>query len=220
MPFDVRAHLEARAEIPDFTLVEFGYGQCPIYGRQPHHFTGQQAYIGIEAGLRDREKAKARADRLNTAQEEGKNIRFMFVDVGYGEVVPATVYHHGYEEYRGVYNPKTPLDSSIADETFAGNIFCDPLTTDYERTLALMSEMGRVTKLNGLVIMRETITPHYVYAVGEFTTSRSGLDIVDYVRPDTEPLWHQLEAFYGTGLPHDYSPPLPDSYYLFLRKVC
>lgn len=210
---EVPKYLQSRASNSSFTMVEFGYGHCPVVKLQPHEFQGDQVYIGIEAGMRTKSAADiAIAMRQLHAH---KNAFFMVHDIGQGEVYRPDLRSDD-EEYKGDYKAETVLPGNIADEVFASNVFCDPLIArSWLRTTNLLAEMSRVMASSGVAVLRETITPWEVDAIGPYSLERAGLTMLDRITPEQQ-AWGDLEQVYGS----EYrSPAFPESYYLFLGKA-
>lgn len=213
--FSVENYLEQRRTMPAFTMVEIGHGHCPVIGIQPNGFRGQQAYIGIEAGMRtlaDNQAAQTAQFRTRYASQ---NAFFLLHDIGEGKMVWPNPYSDE-EQYHGEYNTQTILPDNAADEVFVSNVFCDPLIArDFGRTMLLLNEVSRLVDNSGTIIMRETITPWEVGAVVPEVLDAVGLQQVGTVTPSDGKDWRTLERTYGCE--HD-SRPHHKSYYKFLGK--
>jgi hypothetical protein len=213
--FELDTYLQERAENPSFVMVELGHGLYTLVDQQPHSFTGQQAYIGIETGLRGWDESLAR-DAMQARIH--LNAFFLVQDIGSGERFfnPTSAN----EWYEGEYNAETILPAGAADEVVASNVFCDPMIGNSRRyTGALLDEMGRLVTDTGKVILRETLTPEYIRHIDEATLAHAGLRTTQRITalPDSD-AWEKLELLYGTrsGL-EDYRPDA-QSHYLILEK--
>ncbi len=174
-------YLEQRARDPSFVMVELGHGRYPMVGQQPHDFTGQQAYIGIETGMRD--------DSSD-------------------------------EYWDGEFDPATILPDGAADEVVASNVFCDPLIgMEWAYTKRMLGETARLVADNGVIVLRETITPWKVVWMDDKTLAEAGLETVERIRPEDTTEWENLEQVYGTHSGIIEYNPYPSAYYLFLAKA-
>lgn len=214
--FEILDYLEERALNPSFVMAELGYGRLPIVGQQPHSFTGQQAYIGIEAGMRGRASAEKRALRLRE-EHSGINAFFLMHSLGEGRIKGK---RFGNTRYRGDFDTETILPERAADEVVVSNVFCDPLIArDQGRTIALLQEAARLVTPAGKVVLRDNVSPEAVEHIHHHSLRRAGLEAVRRIRPSDTGDWKDLEQVYGTHYDvHDFHPP-PESYYLFLAKI-
>jgi hypothetical protein len=221
--FDVESYLNHRDDASPFTMVEIGHGPNPVVFKQLG-FSGLREYIGIEAGLRDRRGGlSARLTQLKAAHPE-QNAEFIFHDLG-GVVVydpeqdPDDALADSW--YEGDYKPRTVLDHGIAVEVLLNNVLGDNHTADIpENGQALLVEAARLLKDDGVVIIRESITPFRVHFTKDFLAS-TGLGKVaklrgdDYDRINT---WDELEKRFNAGQPlSPYTQPM--SFYAFLKPA-
>jgi hypothetical protein len=219
--FDVGNYMQQRAETAPFAMIELGHGRYPLVANQPNFFTGDRTYTGIEAGMRSGlAKAEERRDELG-AEYKDVNATFMVHDLG-----GAAVYENddfADVHYRGGFQPQTPLPAESGDEVVASNVFGDPLVADdFGRTMGLLTEMSRLTSPQGVVILRETITPDQSSFLHEsaqwYTAEYAGLQVLGRVAPYTMD-WEELELFYGTHKEWAQSAvPPSEAFYLFLAK--
>lgn len=210
--FSVDSYLEARAQSPNFVMVEYGYRENPAALVADADFTNNRAYIGVDAHIRDPigEASSSLKKRLNRV--EGQNVFFVDQDLG------GTLLFDDPElgcDYVGKYDAQTILPDNVADEVFASNVLCDPMVADYQdRTYSFVAELARVTSGAGYIVLRETISPREVRfldeAIGIF-----GLEKVMTVEPDSSE-WETLERSYS---PHLISVMAKSSYYMYLQKT-
>lgn len=211
--FEVLDFLDSRASNDSFTMVELGHGNYPVVDLQPHSFTGQQCYIGIEAGMRGqgKELAGKRAEELFA----GKNAFFIQHYIGEGKVTQQEI-HSNDQNYDGEYRTETVLPAGIANEIVASNVFCDPLIAlSWSRTVCLLQEVSRLLDRTGTAVLRETITPGMVDAIGDVSLKKAGLRQLARVTRMTGNTWQALENVYGV----EQLPGRWDGYYLFLGKT-
>ncbi len=211
--FEVLDYLETRASNDSFTMVELGHGRYPVVDLQPHSFTGQQCYIGVEAGMRGQGKefAAKRTQELFV----GKNAFFLQHYIGEGKVTQKDILSND-QTYDGEYHTETVLPAGIANEVVASNVFCDPLIAlSWSRTVCLLQEVSRLLDRTGTAVLRETITPGMVDAIGDVSLSRARLQVLARVTPMMGEAWQALENVYGV----DQLPGRWDGYYLFLGKT-
>lgn len=215
--FDIQRHLRARQEDPSFSLAEFGHDIYPIAYSQGFRFVGRRFYVGFEGWLYDPEGARQRyLDERNAIQGDGQNIHFIRQELGrYGFIdgFPAD------EVYEGDYDPVTCLDEASISEVVAINVLTDPLVADDPgRSLGLLSEMRRIVRPDGLVVLRETITPHYRDCIEEGVVARAGLELVARLTSaGVDPgKWQALERVYEDNL-LPVTEPAEGSYYAILQ---
>lgn len=211
--FELQPFLEQRTANPSFTLVEIGHGNCPVVDLQPHPFTGEQCYIGLEANMR------GQGVHYSSKRAEGpfthKNAFFLQHYLGMGKVTERNVLSNN-QSYEGEYHAETVLSIGIADEVVASNVFCDPLIAkSRERTVGLLKEVARLLAPTGTAVLRETITPAMVVHIDAESLGEAGLRIVSTETPSEAENWRSLESLYGIWR----SPNPTKGYYLFLGKV-
>lgn len=215
--FSVDTYLDRRATNPSFVMVEIGHGGLPVAYQQNPGFTGQRAYIGIEAWLRDRwNRQRDRKVDQHNALRQGQNIFYVAQKLGgsvlYDEDNPR------YSWYEGEYDPKTLLPDGTADEVFLSNVFCDPHIADSrDATTRLLSEAVRLAESSGMIVLRETITPHKTVYLTSRLIDDYGLRVEGGVIPSDENAWSKLEELYKAE-PSKMGPSY-GSYYLFLSKT-
>lgn len=211
--FEIARYIDSRASISPFTLVEIGHGPYPVAEQQPHDFTGDDVYIGIEAGMRSESGTVNEKLRELRLRNTTRNIFFIKHDIGQGRIIhpdPGS----DEEDYDGEFNVETILPSKIADEVVASNVFCDPLIgNSYRRTTDLLQEISRLLTPTGIGVLRETISPWRVNPLGFFLLQNVGLKEVYKVTPEDSETWRSLEAVYGNS---NTGEPFDSSYYLFL----
>jgi hypothetical protein len=215
---DLAAHLERHDHQPIFRMVEIGHGTAPVAYQQPTGFTGQRSYVGIEAGLRDLHGDLWTDLEKLQAEHPDQNVTFIPQGVGrHGEMRRRSVFSLvGQTVYLGAYNPQTTLEDGSADEVFLNNVFGDPhLALSGKRTRSLIKEVSRLTADDGIVVVRESMTPHWSkWRLNDKLLASVGLErLQDYTYFDPE--WRQLESRYkNKRLPSGY----PD-FYRFLAKT-
>jgi hypothetical protein len=214
---DVVEHLDQRAENPAFIMVEFGHGGVPTAYKQPS-FTGGRAYVGVENWLRDPWHRQRNHVIKLEAEHPGQNVSFITI-ASQGEMVRDEDGRERDVYYIGDYSAETVLSDECADEVFLSNDFCDPLIGwNQDRTDKLLAEAARIVSREGVVVVRETITPSYA-KLGERVLAEVGLNVRRKLPHVTrfDHIWQQLEAVYdGEPWPRSLHP---QSFYLFLAKT-
>lgn len=212
--FDVEAHLKQRAENESLVMVELGHGNYPVFKQQPFEFTGQRAYIGIEAGMRSgRRRAEIRAKAWRR-QNAGTSAFFVVQSIGKGK--PKGDFRNHTERWLGNYDPRTILPDDAADELFLSNVFCDPFVAhSVTNTGRLSAETSRLLAPEGTMVLRETATPDYVQFL-EQALPKLGLSVLGQVHSSNAVTWAKLEEVYGTHKDRRDLELSSDSYYLFL----
>jgi hypothetical protein len=201
-------YLESRNR-DDFILVELGHRLTPILPNQKP-FIGSRAYIGVEADLRnpygmfDKEmqdiKDEYRSQNVFFTKHDTGG-RAVFIDEGVSK------------EYEGEYNAKTILPNGVADEVFVGNVFGDYHIAWHKNTQKLLRECSRIVDPNGMIVIRETITPHNVQITDE-ELAVEGLRIACKINEGAD-IWCSMEDIYsGSKLRLSN----PNSFYLVLQK--
>lgn len=214
--FNVDTYLDSRANNPSFVMVEIGHAGLSVAYQQTPGFTGQRAYFGVEAWLRDEwGRQRERQEEQHKALGDGQNIFYIAQELGgvacYDEEDPR------YSWYDGEYNPKTSLPDSIADEVFISNVFCDPhVAYSPDATSKLLAEAVCLVDPNGLIVLRETITPGKVGFLTNSLVHTTNLKVEGVARPTNYGIWDKLEEAYNAE-PRKHAPSL-GSYYLFLSK--
>lgn len=228
-PFDTLAYLQERAKKDTFVMVEFGHDSLPVAYHQSRPFTGNRAYIGYEAWMRDYEGEKKSRLLERHSQYDGDSTNIHFQTLALGGMV-RTLADENEESverwFEGEYNPATPLPDESVEEVLLGNVFGDPhISYAQSRTNALLSEATRILNNDGLIVIRETITPHNsrtskedlarwprMKTSLESSIEAHGLDVLGYTTPQDKE-WQALEnefmseRYYNKG-----------AYYLFLSK--
>lgn len=214
--FSVSDYLDRRSETSPFVMIEFGHGPYPLVANWPNFFTGERAYIGVEACMRSgKAKGERRREDLSEYYDD-INAIFLTHDLGGSENEFAV---SSDEWYEGAYEAETVLCDGAGDEVVASNVFCDPyIGRNFDRTNRLLGEMSRLAG-DGIIILRETLTPSEVTYVNHIA-SHLGLETLTEVTPLDSFTWERLESFYGTHKGQSSSiNPRPDGYYLFLAQV-
>lgn len=218
---DTLGYLEQRRSSKHLKAVEFGHGVLPIAFKNPT-YTGERFYTGVETWFRGchpslpenfKEKTIARLDSDPTLRDQ--NITLIHHEPG-GEIVvdPDTLHKLSFDSwYTGPYDPETSLDSGMTHEVFASNVFNDPHTAhSKERAQLLLNELCRIVSDEGVVILRETITPER-FSVTDEMIRNAGLFVAAKITPDMIDQWSALEdEFAGEKW---YAK---NSFYLFLKK--
>jgi hypothetical protein len=174
--------------------------------------------IGIEAGLRDlRGDLWTDLEKLQ-AEHPDQNVTFIPQGVGRnGEMRRRSIFSLvGRTFYLGAYNPRTALGDGSADEVFLNNVFGDPhIALSGRRTKGLIKEASRLAADDGMVVVRESMSPHWSHwRLSDKLLASVGLTrLQDYTYFDPE--WRRLEPRYKNKiLPSGY----PD-FYRFLAKT-
>lgn len=212
--FDVAAYLDERDTNTSFVMAEFGHDAQPVAYRQPQGFTGNRAYIGFEAWLRDPDGDKQKRVRSLHEQYKAQNDNIFYHTLALGGMV-RSVTENGQTEkwFEGEYNPATPLPDRSAEEVFIGNVFGDHYVKhSADRSAALLNEAARIVADDGVVIIRETITPVNTQLHLEELFHEAHMTVLDRITPeDTQ--WSALQERFS------YEPSYSNgSYYLFLKK--
>lgn len=218
---DATEYLEQRRCLEHLKAVEFGHGVLPIAFKHPT-YTGNRYYIGVETWFRgchpslaenfkDKTTAKLNGDPVLKKQ----NITLIHHQPG-GEIIvdPGDIDRPHWESwYNGPYDPRTELKDGVANEVFVSNVFNDPHTANSrERSQLLLFELARVVSDEGVVILRETITPDRFNLTDEMIHD-AGLFIAAKITPEMVDAWEALQQeFAGENW---YSK---DSFYLFLKR--
>lgn len=217
--FNIGNYLQQRDNDPNFVMVEVGHGGLPVAYQQPEGFTGQRAYIGLETWMRGgAERGQKWISDLIAKKAVSDHIFYMHYEPGGAlHTEPRSPDSDRMEvSYIGPFDTRSLLPDAAANEVFASNVFCDPhLSYARDRTHALLEEMARITDQNGMIILRETITPAFVSEIDRTMLDEIGLEVAALETDDTTDTWDQLERYYaGERFTHN----LPGSYYLFLSK--
>ncbi|MES2631137.1 MAG: hypothetical protein V4611_04210 [Patescibacteria group bacterium] len=211
---DVIDYLTQRAEMDSFLMVEFGHDAHPVAHQQSRPFTGDRAYIGFEAWLRDPEGKKKDAIQKTSEVYSDSNHNIHFQTLALGGIV-RSITEDGEQQkwYEGLYDPTTALPDGTAEEVLLGNVLSDPyLVYSHERTGAMIDEAVRILADSGVIVIRETIRPDRVGAAFEASIAARDLKVLARVTPEDEQ-WEALESQFVAD-PY-YAP---DSYYLLLSK--
>lgn len=213
--FSIEEYLAQRDDAGrTFTMAEIGHGGVPVAFKQPVPFAGERTYIGLENWMRG---DKSWTQRLMAKRSFDDNVFFMNYESG-GAVHSASEGGRVERWYSGPFDTESLLPDESCDEVFASNVFCDPyLAYSRERTQKLLHEMQRVTAKDGMIVLRETITPVFVDEIDTTMLLEIGLqpvhiEDVECADPET---WGMLEERYNGESMHDR---YPGSYYLFLAK--
>lgn len=162
--FELGSYLQERTEKPDLIMVEFGHGPVPVAHQQPFNFDGQRAYIGVENWMRDPlSESREAIEEIREDRDGSDNPNVFFITRQLdGEVHREFDEESSYSWYEGPYAASTHLPDGAAHEFFASNVFSDPLIAfNDERMSSLLREGTRVTDDEGILILREVITPTY-----------------------------------------------------------
>ena len=216
--FNLGAYLEQRNQSHNFVMVEFGHGLRPAAFRQSVEFTDQRVYIGIEPWLRNSRSNGER--RLYHLQAENSEQSISFIDQDLDKGGTRTQRRLSRVGrvlgFVGLYDPSTILPDGAADEILLSNVFGDPqVAGSKKRTKRLLDEVGRLTAEQGMVVIRETITPlNAQHSLTKIALQNAGLKAAKCYSP-TDEKWESLEAVYGAGKRYWHS----DRFYQFLIKT-
>ncbi len=119
-------------------------------------------------------------------------------------------------EYEGIYKFDAPIESKSCDEIVISNVFGDYHVAASTRHMsAVLDEACRVVKPDGMIVIRETITPDESnLPLTELVKNNPGIDIFARVNPSSN-VWNQLERIYG-NIDSTAFPYTPQQYYLFI----
>lgn len=222
--FSIEDYLEQRNAKADLVMVEFGHGGIPVAYQQPEGFTGQRAYISLEAWLRHSEESAHNIRTKLADKAFGQNIFFMTIPTG-GQInlVEIEGRERPERQYSGEFRSRSELPKRVAHEVFASNVLCDPhIAFNPDRTVTLLSEMARLLDRDGTLVLRESDTPLFVRCITPDVLDLLGLELRGLERKDDSPSWDLLEDHYNGNtsplLPPRDSLTKPDSFYLFLGK--
>lgn len=226
-PFSINDYLIKRQNDPNFVMVEAGHDSVPVAYQQPSNFYGQRAYIGIESWIRDPWNVKReQLNKLHNAYANGQNVFYVTHNLG-GKAYKDPAGNRTY--FDGEYEAATVLPDSIASEVFLSNVFCDPVVAQVaDRVENLLTEVTRLVDQNGVIVLRETLTPDCTYYFTNDLMASKGLECRAIIRPTDTQTWNDLETLYS-GKPYKWLTdvstaryefdPIPQSYYLFLSKI-
>jgi hypothetical protein len=211
---DIGSYLPLR-DRSEFVLVEIGHGSHPIaYDQAP--FTGERAYIGIECWLRD--FAGIRRDALEEMHSTYKKQNIFYVDLNVGE---ATDYDQSESLYEGEYEAETLLPVEAADEVFLSNVFGDPKIASMEgHTQSLLNEVSRLISKNGVVVIRETLTPKMcLETLCADVIEAAGLKLASEIKYHRDSLFLDLEKIFNPRKNSYFNVINDKSFYIFLAKT-
>lgn len=218
-PFNVEAYLLQRDEAPAFVMVEFGHGARPVAYQQTK-FSGERAYVGVEAWLRDPDYRKRRQVEKLSAEpaHSTQNVFYLTQTLSDAEAVDSTPMAVTYYNNHGKnYETATLLPDKAADEVFLSNVFGDPHVAKVPRnTTKLLTEVARLLDKNAIIVLRETITPEMV-DLDERGLKAAGLRVLEDVDQTSTHTWAQLERRYNGDTDSPYL--VPGSFYRFLAKT-
>jgi hypothetical protein len=209
--FNVQDYMGNRDVREDFVIVELGHNAVPI-ARNQQNLTGNRAYIGVEAWIRDRKHSHY----LQHLGDSALKNTFFIDQYLYPEMEHATDrLSHDAEVFSESYDPTTILPNNAADELFLSNVFGDPhIYASPDRPRLLLQEATRLLAPNGTMVIRETLTPHFPQSA----LTDAGLHIVhrqDY--GDNEIFWGELESVFNGG--NRFALVEPTSFYLFIQST-
>lgn len=198
--FNLEGYLARRELDPSFVVAEIGHRTDPIVFYLDN-ITGQRAYIGFEAWLRDKPPLGNDGDiglglEMLRIMTKGKNAFFLNQPLG-GEV-ELTTGRYIHSIYTGDYNPETVLPDGAADELFIGNAFGDPhIANERRRVISLLLESARLIGPTGTLVIRETTSPRRAQAqLDEVSFRDNGLDVIGYYDQSMQDKWAALETAY------------------------
>jgi hypothetical protein len=190
--FEIGNYLEERNAKTDLVMVEVGHGAHPVAYQQPFEFTGDRAYIGLEAWLRAEvdERPKDLEKLRKRKQSSDHNIFYL---------------------NQGV-DCQSRLPQGAADEVLLSNVLSDPFID--LRAENLLGQAAKLAGDTGTIVLREVITPSYSRAKDPAVLKAAGLQ-VKLKAGRNDDLWDELEELYRGNRT---VPPRSGSYYLFLSK--
>lgn len=210
-------YLERRKGATSFKTVEFGHGMTPIWLRNPEAYSeGTHSYLGVEQWLRGYDSG---AKELQKKVPNGLVGTIQHVaQSAVGEVLRSYDQKGAEIWYEGDYSAKAEVEDSSIDEVVASNLLTDPMVAHHhQRVTVALAEMHRIVSEQGVVVLRETITPDNTQYL-EQSIVESGLEVADRVtRARDSQSWTALEQVYNG----DISMRLPNnrSFYLLLTKA-
>jgi hypothetical protein len=214
--WDVQYYLAERAVRASFMMVEIGHGGEPAAYCQPN-LSGQRAYVGVEAWLRDAQGKKREHLRSLEAKRPDQNVAFIDHNVD-PDTTPPLPADPARMRHSRPYKPRTILPDEAADEVLFSNVFGDPHVADSsKRTANLLREARRLVDEEGIIVIRETITPESaMLRLTDETLEDTGLQsVARHWYPSRR--WQQLEKTYaGKGLDRF---PKPMNFYQFLARI-
>lgn len=221
--FDLSKYLAERTSRPSFMVVEFGHGYRPLAFHQGS-FTGQRMYVGVEAWMRNIEDVAR--NELKTLEDKSPHQNVAFIEAVSSRAADKLRKYRTEDE--DPYDPRVMLPDNAGDEVFLGNVFGDPyIATSERRTGLLLHEVSRIAASNGVIVIRETVTPEKSRrSLTPEVIASAGLRMVaDYKRTDDTTsnhgiLWRQLEAVYRPRKQQYWdNPTVKDQhFYLFLSR--
>lgn len=128
------------------------------------------------------------------------------------------IHHSGDERWQeGSYTPYVTSEADSEDEVVASNLFGDPDVADSASiTQAVLVQMSEIAHPDGLIVLRETITPERVrHVYNETFLGKVGLRSYLTYQAINSPLWKTLESLYDGG---KAQPQSLESRYIFLKK--
>jgi hypothetical protein len=215
--FDLFEYIHNRYIRNNLIVVEIGHGRNPIVARI-NDLTGQRAYVGVEAWLRDRshQSRDVVADFSDWARKNNRNVSFIDQPLpGFAELSREDDFFvSSNTTYVGEYDPATILPNNAADEVYLSNVFGDPHIAKTEgATDKLLEEVARLIDPSGMIVVCENITPQLAGLNSE-RLERSGLKEVASFTPDMEYEWSLLSKIYD-----NYTTPLYGGFFKFIAKT-
>lgn len=216
LAFDVEKYLGDRSRNPSLVVVEFGHGDNPIALKNLRFYRGDREYIGVEANLRDR--AGDSRKMLDEIVQKNPFRNLTFLNHELGGKLELVMDKELAEFYDGEYNARTKLNDEVANEVFLANVITDPIVANSEkRVLSLLGEVARISKPEGIIVMKETITPNCTpYLTDENLAKRGLMKIKEVMFTQERPVWLKLEHIYGPRRSHMIDS---GSVYRFLAKT-
>ncbi len=199
------------------SVTEFGHNIYPICLTANALTTPYERYTGIETWYRGGSEAKSRLeDKLRTVDGSktdnyNRSIRFITHDSG------ITIHREGSDRWQeGSYTPYSSSELGHEDEVIASNLFGDPdIAESIALTQTLLAQMAEITRPNGLIVLRETITPERVRPFSKAFLGEIGLKGYMTYKTTDSPLWKRLESIYDGS---KAKPLSAKSLYIFLQK--
>lgn len=213
--FVIADYLEARARMTDFTMVEIGHDMLPVAYQQEPPFTDDRFYVGLEAWTHDPQGKKRDLLARRHEQFTGLKDNITFEDVSLGGMVRYSGDDGNSERwFEGTYEFKAPLASNSAHEVFLGNVFGDPdLSESTESTTNVLAEALRIVTDDGVIVVRESLTPEHTRALNTALATYDNLSVTRI--GSREIIIGALESTYAVDRTHDSE----DKYYLFIQKL-
>ncbi len=220
--FNIYNYLRERQNQGSWLTVEIGPRSRPMLDNQTDFYTNNRCYIGVEANLRDISgfAEKKVTQMLANAAIDGQNCFWIDLDSGSNICYEAESGNDSYIENPDDFRCQSILPSGVADEVCVANVLSDPMINRSPNPLKqTIKEIARLLKPNGVVIRRETMTPHQKKSEIQTKLAEFGLREVCYVDLGSSPqTFRQIDLKYGQNIEKSHINPSSHSFYQVLLK--